>query len=80
MTKKAAMSQLGANARIDDVTRGAIAIHDALVGGGLDIPLAKEMSNALGKAIKSVAVRLEYAALRKEKPDIDFLNVPPSKK
>jgi len=35
----------------------------------------KEMSNAAGKIINTCRAELEYAALRKEVPNIDFLNV-----
>lgn len=34
---------------------------------------AKECSNAVGKAINTIKVQLEHAALRKEKPAISFL-------
>lgn len=34
---------------------------------------AKELANVAGKIIKSAAVQCEYAALRKEKPEIPFL-------
>lgn len=34
---------------------------------------AKELSNACGKVIASVKVQLEYANMRKEIPDIEFL-------
>lgn len=33
----------------------------------------KEKSNAAGKIIKSAAVQLEYAALRKDRPEIPFM-------
>lgn len=35
----------------------------------------KEMSNAAGKIINTVRVQLEYSAIRKEVPNIEFLNV-----
>ena len=34
----------------------------------------KEMANTAGKIIASVTIQLEYCHLRKEKPEIDFLN------
>lgn len=43
---------------------------------GLDrikLGMAKEKCNAAGKIIKSAAVQVDYAALRKEKPEIPFL-------
>ncbi len=33
-----------------------------------------ELANVAGKIISSAKVELEYAALRKEKPDVAFLN------
>lgn len=33
-----------------------------------------ELANVAGKIISSAKVELEYAALRKEKPDVEFLN------
>jgi len=38
----------------------------------------KEMSNAAGKIINTLRTQLEYAALRKEVPDIAFLNTRPT--
>lgn len=35
--------------------------------------LGKEMNNSAGKIMQSVKLELEYASLRKEKPDIAFL-------
>jgi hypothetical protein len=35
--------------------------------------LAHEASNAAGKIIGTISVELEYAALRKDTPNIDFL-------
>lgn len=36
----------------------------------------KEMTNAAGKVIGTLKLELEYAALRKEVPNISFLNYP----
>lgn len=41
--------------------------------GHIKLDMAKEKANTAGKIIKSAAVQLEYAALRKEKPEIPFL-------
>lgn len=41
--------------------------------GDVELSVAKEKSNAAGKIIKSAAVQLEYAAARKQKPNIPFL-------
>ena len=37
------------------------------------VPVAKELVNTAGKIINSVKLELEYAALRKETPVIEFL-------
>ena len=50
-----------------------IIFHDVDTGVIEDMGRAKELSNAAGKIIKSVAVQLEYAALRKETPVIPFV-------
>jgi len=38
-----------------------------------DLGSAKAMCNCFGKQISSVKVQLEYAKLRKETPQIDFM-------
>jgi hypothetical protein len=43
-------------------------------------PQVKEMVNASGKVINTLKVQLEYAALRKEMPSIEFLNTSSSTK
>lgn len=40
------------------------------------VPQGKELGNIAGKIINSVKIELEYAALRREKPEIPFLDVP----
>lgn len=35
----------------------------------------KEMANMAGKIINSAKLQIEYATLRKETPDIEFINV-----
>lgn len=39
----------------------------------IGVPVAKELVNTAGKIINSVKLELEYAALRKETPVIEFL-------
>ena len=62
-------------ANIEDVTRKALETVNRLEDGSIHFAMAKEITNAIGKTINSIKVRLEYAALRKEKPEIAFLNV-----
>lgn len=45
-----------------------------LKSGEIEPKTASEMNNAAGKIINTVKVQLEYSALRKEKPEIEFLN------
>lgn len=71
--KHAIMKTLGTDATIEDVTKAAMSVYDALVEDTIPFGRAKEMTNALGKTINSVKIRLEYAALRKETPEIDFM-------
>ena len=49
-------------------------VFEGIRDGSLKVPKAAEMNNAAGKILNSVKVELEYYALRKEKPKIDFLN------
>jgi hypothetical protein len=50
-----------------------VIFHDINTGVIEDMGRAKELSNAAGKIIKSAAVQVEYAGLRKEIPEIPFL-------
>lgn len=44
--------------------------------GKMDLDRAKALANLSGKSIKSVAVQIEYARVRQETPDIDFMTRP----
>lgn len=48
-------------------------VFDGLRAGTIECPRAKEIVNAAGKIINTVRIELEYAALRKETPVIEFL-------
>jgi hypothetical protein len=48
-------------------------IFNDLRSGELAAKDAKEMNNAAGKIIGTLKVELEYAALRQERPEIEFL-------
>lgn len=48
-------------------------VFDRLNSSGIQTEIAKELVNTAGKIIKSVKLELEYAALRKERPVIEFL-------
>lgn len=48
-------------------------VFDEIRAGQVPAPKARELVNAAGKIINSVRLELEYAALRKEVPIIEFL-------
>lgn len=50
-----------------------VKVFDGLKNGTISPAIAGELNNSVGKIINSVKLDLEYAALRKEKPEIDFL-------
>lgn len=50
-----------------------ITLFKAVKAKRVSTPVAKEMSNSAGKIIGTVKLELEYAALRKERPNIPFL-------
>lgn len=54
--------------------RSALAeVFSDLRAGAIDYKNAKELANLSGKMISSAKVQVEYYALRKELPTIDFL-------
>lgn len=58
---------------IETLRRTVLATIPLVLRKKMSPVVAKEISNAAGKAIDSVKVELEYAAARKEKPAIAFL-------
>jgi hypothetical protein len=61
------------SAATDKACRTCRRVYASIRAGQLDLSVAKETSNAAGKIIKSALAQLEYAKLRKEKPNIPFL-------
>jgi len=53
----------------DDLSK----VYEDLRSGKLEPREAKEINNTAGKLISTVKVQLDYAGLRGEKPEIDFL-------
>ena len=47
--------------------------YDELRAGRIDVPTAKELSNTAGKVINAVRLQLEFYALTKQIPVINFL-------
>ena len=58
---------------ISELTTELSALYDGLKNGTVDVKVAAELNNTAGKIIHAQRVQLEYAELRKEQPDIDFM-------
>ena len=58
---------------ISELTTELSALYEGLKNGTMDVKIATEMNNTAGKIINAQRVQLEYAELRKEQPDIDFM-------
>ena len=58
---------------VSELRAELVAVFDELRGGALEPALAKEINNTAGKIIKSVQLELTYADLRKQEPNISFL-------
>lgn len=52
------------------------AVFQGLKAGSIKHGDAAELANLAGKMIASAKVQVEYYALRKEKPSIEFLRAP----
>ena len=58
---------------IKEVRKELATAFEELKSGTLEPKVASEMNNSAGKLIKSLQIQLDYASLRGEKPEIDFL-------
>jgi hypothetical protein len=58
---------------ISELTTELSELYEGLKTGVIDVKVATEMNNTAGKIINAQRVQLEYADLRKEQPDIDFM-------
>jgi len=65
---------------ISDLTTELTSLYQALKLGNIDVKIATEMNNTAGKIINTQRVQLEYAELRKEQPDIEFMKTNAKKK
>jgi hypothetical protein len=52
-------------------------LYEGLKNGTVDVKVATEMNNTAGKIINAQRVQLEYAELRKEQPNIEFMGTKP---
>lgn len=60
-------------ATVDDLWKKELEVVNRLESQEIHFAVAKEITNACGKAIKVIAAKLEYAKLRKEIPEIPQL-------
>jgi hypothetical protein len=60
-------------ATVDDIWKKELEVSNRIESGEIHFSAAKEITNAMGKALKVVAAKLEYAKLRKEIPNIPQL-------
>lgn len=58
---------------ISELTIQLSDLYEGLKNGTVEVKTAAEMNNTAGKIIHTQRVQLEYAALRKEEPDIAFM-------
>lgn len=58
---------------ITELNNQLTTLYAALRDGTIDVKTAAEMNNTAGKIINVQRVQLEYASLRNEAPNIDFL-------
>jgi len=58
---------------ITDLRNDLLAVYKGLRTGEVATAEAKEASNAAGKVLSSCKVQMEYAKMRGEVPDIDFI-------
>ena len=65
---------------ISELTKELSALYEGLKNGTIETKVATEMNNTAGKIINAQRVQLEYADLRKEQPDIDFMKTKPKPK
>jgi hypothetical protein len=59
---------------ISELTKELSDLYEGLKNGTVDVKVATEMNNTAGKIINAQRVQLEYAELRKEQPDIEFMS------
>jgi hypothetical protein len=65
---------------IDGIRNHLLAVFNGLRDGSVEAKEAVEINNTAGKIISSCKVQLAYHAMRGERPEIEFLNCPPTTK
>jgi hypothetical protein len=58
---------------IKELRQELLSVFNGLRSGEVDVKTASEMNNSAGKTINTIKVQLEYASLREEKPNIEFM-------
>jgi hypothetical protein len=58
---------------IEELRNNLSALFDQIKTGEMDVKAAAEMNNTAGKIISTLKVQIDYAALRKESPTIEYL-------
>lgn len=65
---------------ITEVRAHLLDVFNGLRNGSMEAKDAVEINNPAGKVISTVKVQLAYHAMRQERPEIEFLNSPPTTK
>lgn len=65
---------------IEEVRKALCVAFKDIRSGKMDVKQASGMANMAGKIIGTLKVELEYASLRNEEPDIEFLSTRKKKK
>ena len=65
---------------IAELASNVLSIHNALCSGAMQPKEALEIHNGVGKISSLLKLQLEYHKMRGERPDIEFLNAPPTTK
>lgn len=60
---------------IEELRNNLSTLFEQIKTGQMDVKAAAEMNNTAGKIISTLKVQLDYAALRKEAPQIGYLDV-----
>lgn len=74
------MNELIAANSITGIRDHLLVVFNGLRDGTMEAKDAVEINNTAGKIISSAKVQLAYHAMRGEKPEIAFLNSPPTTK
>jgi hypothetical protein len=74
------MSDLPAAKNVSEITNVLLQVFNGLTSKQIEPKDAVEINNTAGKIASFLKVQLAYHQMRGEKPDIEFLNAPPTTK